>query len=236
MKLFNRFTFERCELLALLNEPEVLHLGNIRILDVCQGILLINLLVLVSDWIFLLFRFTLSRFATLKLFALAWFTRVVLRRWYWRLRLNFWVIFWGLFIVRNQDHIRKSLNCILSDWGLLVFNREIFDQMKLILPANTAATVLMNLFLMLDIVIPVLKMTQLLISFQILVLIELNDIIKFVDLISAELLNLLPLFLFKAIAFPRDARYKELHCNEWVRASLVGVSFPFDIRFIGLLC
>lgn len=86
--------------------------------------------------------------------------------------------------------------------------------MKLIFPAYTAATVLVNLFLMLVVVIPVLKVTQLLIGFQILVLIELNNIIKFINLISAELLNFLPLFLFKAIAFPRDARNKELHCYE----------------------
>lgn len=236
MKLFDGFTFERGELLALLNEPEVLHLGNIQILNVCQGILLINLLVLVCDRISLLFWFTLSGFASLEFFTLAWFTRVVLRRWYWRLRLNFWVIFWGFLFVRNQNHIRKSLNCILSDWGLLVFTREIFDQMKLILPAYTAATILVNLFLMLVVVIPVLKVTQLLIGFQILVLIEFNDIIKFVDLISAELLNLLPFFLFKAIAFSRNARNKQFHCYKWVRASLMGVSFPFDIRFIGLLC
>ena len=71
MKFFNRFTFERGQLLALLNEAEVLHLGNIRILDVCQGILLIYLLVLVSDGIFLFFRFTLTGFASLELFALA---------------------------------------------------------------------------------------------------------------------------------------------------------------------
>ena len=74
-----------------------------------------------------------------------------------------------------------------------------------------------------------------LIGSQNLVLFDVNYVIKFVNLISAQFFYLFPFFLFVTIALSWDSRHKQLHSHQRVGSRLMRVTLPFDIRFIRLL-
>ena len=91
----------------------------------------------------------------------------------------------------------------------------------MVFKANSPPSVLLVLLLVLINLVAVLQIDELLVDFQNLVLVYFYDVIKLIDLISAQFFNLLPFFLFVAVTIPGNSGDKEFHGNQRVRPRLM---------------